>query len=122
LDDALARDGEESRLWLVAEVDGEVAGQLLAHVEPPIENAGRQMVRHLAQTRLYIDAVGTATAHQRRGVATALVEAAEEWGRVRGAALAILDTYIDSEPSMPFWEKRMGYKPHSMIFQKPLIQ
>ena len=120
LDQALAREEDESRLWLVAEVDGVVAGQLLAHLEPPVENADRQMVRHLGETRLLIDAVGTATAYQRRGVATALVEAAEEWGLAQGATKAILDTYIHSEPSMPFWEKRMRYTPHSVIFHKRL--
>jgi len=121
LEDELAREQDERRLWLVAEIDGQVVGQLFAHVEPPIENAERQMVRHLAETRLFIDAVGTASAHQRRGVATALVEASEEWGRAHGAVVAILDTYVHSELSMPFWEKRMGYVPHSMIFQKSLV-
>jgi GNAT superfamily N-acetyltransferase len=51
------------------------------------------MLRHLAVARLFIDALGTANAYQRRGIATALVEAAEEWGRDKGAAVAILDTY-----------------------------
>jgi GNAT superfamily N-acetyltransferase len=120
LDSSLARQADDNQLWLVAEIDGVIAGQLLARVEPPLENAHEQMVSHLAETRLLIDALGTATAYQRRGVATALVEAVEEWGRSRGATKAILDTYIRSELSMPFWEKRMRYTPHSVIFHKRL--
>jgi GNAT superfamily N-acetyltransferase len=120
LEQALARERDDSRFWVVAEMDGEVAGQLLAHLELPVESAERQMLRHLAVTRLLIDAVGTANAYQRRGVASALVEAAEEWGRANGASVAVLDTYVRSELSMPFWEKRMQYTPHSMIFQKSL--
>jgi GNAT superfamily N-acetyltransferase len=120
LDEGLARERDESRLWLVAEVEGEVAGQLVAHVEPPVENVERQMLSHLAETRLFIDALGTADAHKRRGVATALVEAAEEWGRGKGATVAILDTYVRSDVSMSFWENRARYTPHSMIFQKRL--
>jgi hypothetical protein len=54
------------------------------------------------------------------GVATALVEASEEWGRAHGA-VAVLDTYVHSDVSMPFWEQRMGYAPQSMIVQKSLV-
>jgi hypothetical protein len=50
----------------------------------------------LASTRLLITLVETALAHRRLGVATALVETAEAWGRVRGAAVAVCDTWIDS--------------------------
>jgi GNAT superfamily N-acetyltransferase len=120
LEQALARDRPESRLWLVAELDGEIAGQLGAHIEPPMHNAERQMLPYLGQTRLLIDSLGTAMAHWRRGVATALVEAAEEWGRSKGAAVAILDTYADSPVSVPFWEERMGYARRAIIFQKTL--
>jgi GNAT superfamily N-acetyltransferase len=48
-----------------------------------------------------IDALGTAEAFQRRGVATALFEAAEEWAREQGAVRV-----INSPLSIPFWERR----------------
>jgi GNAT superfamily N-acetyltransferase len=85
-----------------------------------MHNAERQMLPYLGQTRLLIDSLGTAMAHRRRGVATALVEAAEEWGRSKGAAVSILDTYADSPVSVPFWEERMGYARRAIIFQKTL--
>ena len=54
------------------------------------------------------------------GVASQLVDAAEEWGRSKGATVAICDTFIDSPLSMPFWEERMGYERKAVIFRKPL--
>jgi GNAT superfamily N-acetyltransferase len=120
LEKALARERDPSRLWLVAELDGEVVGQLGAHVEPPMDNADRQMLPYLGRTRLFIDSLGTAKTHWRRGVGAALVEAAEEWGRDKGATVAILDTYIHSPVSVPFWQERMHYSPRAIIFQKSL--
>jgi hypothetical protein len=43
LEDELARDRDELRFWLVAEIDGQVVGQLVAHVEPPTVNAARHV-------------------------------------------------------------------------------
>ena len=113
------RDSSEN-LALVAEVDGEVAGYLEASVQPPLETARWQTQRDLSQPRLFISFVGTADAFKRMGVATHLVEAAETWGRSHGAVAAICDTYIDSPLSVPFWEKRMGYKRRAVILRKPL--
>jgi GNAT superfamily N-acetyltransferase len=108
-------------LSLVAELDGEVAGYLEASIQPPLDSGRWQIVPDLDKPRLYINAVGTAARFWRRGVATRLVESAEEWGRERGAAVATLDTYIDSPTSVPFWEKRMGYRRRSIIFHKRLV-
>ena len=104
---------------LVAEIDGEVAGYLEARLEPPLESARWQTQPELATTRLFINFVETAPGHQRRGVATRLVDAAEAWGRDHGARYAC-DTWIDSPLSMPFWRDRMGYAPRGVIFRKPL--
>jgi len=119
------RDDEEWRarqdtISLVAEVDGDVAGYLEASLQPPVESARWQSQRDLGETRLAINFVGTADRYKRRGVATALVEAAEEWGRARGATVAVCDTFIDSPLSVPFWEERMRYRRQSIIFRKAL--
>lgn len=112
-------DGEDT-LALVAEIDGRVAGYLEATIQHP-ENWSRFFgSRDLRSRRLFINAVLTAEAHRRRGVATSLVEAAERWGRDRGATVAILDTYADSPLSVPFWEKRMGYARRTIVFRKAL--
>jgi GNAT superfamily N-acetyltransferase len=118
-DDAEWRERSDT-IALVAEADGEVAGYLEASLQPPLESARWQSQRDLAQTRLFINFVGTADAHKRQGVATRLVEAAEEWGRSQGASVVICDTFIASPLSMPFWEQRMGYERQSVIFRKPL--
>jgi GNAT superfamily N-acetyltransferase len=113
-------DGETT-FAAVVEVDGEVAGYLEARIEPPLETAAWQGNIDLGGARLFINYVGTGDAFKRQGVATKLVEAAESWGRARGAKVALCDTWIGSELSMPFWRSRMGYAPRNVIFRKELI-
>jgi ribosomal protein S18 acetylase RimI-like enzyme len=107
-------------LALVAEAEGEVAAYLEASLHKPVDTARWQGQRDLGTTRLHINYLGAADEYKRQGVATRLVEAAEEWGRAHGAAVAVCDTYIDSPLSVPFWEERMGYQRRAIIFRKPL--
>ena len=107
-------------LEIVAEIDGEIAGHLEAKLEPALESARFQIVSDVGETRLFINALATAERFKRRGVATGLVRAAEEWGRERGATSVFLDTWVNSPSSVPFWEERMGYDRRSIIFRKPL--
>ena len=104
----------------VAEVDGTVAGYIEATIQPPMETARWQSQHDLAAARLFIGFVGTADRFKRTGVATSLVEAAERWGRERGARVATCDTWIDSAISLPFWEKRMRYTRRGIILRKEL--
>ena len=104
----------------MAEVEGQVAGYLEASIQEPLESARWQSQRDLARRRLFINYVGTADRFKRQGVATRLVHAAEEWGRARGAVVAMLDTFVGSDLSVPFWEERMGYDRQAIIFRKPL--
>jgi GNAT superfamily N-acetyltransferase len=110
----------EMRLFLVAEVVSEIAGYVAATLAAPHERAGAQYLPQLAETRVYIDALGVSDAYQRRGLASRLVEAVEAWGRERGATLAATDTYVDSPLSVPFWQERMGYRPRSVVMWKRL--
>jgi GNAT superfamily N-acetyltransferase len=105
---------------LVAEDDGSIAGYLEASLQFPEDSARWQAQRDLSEIRLFINFVGTADAYKRQGVATKLVQEAEDWGRERGAVVAICDTFIDSPLSVPFWERRMGYKRRAIIFRKRL--
>jgi hypothetical protein len=50
LERALARQTKDDHLWLVAEIDGAIAGQLSVHTEPPVEHAQHQMLSHLTET------------------------------------------------------------------------
>jgi GNAT superfamily N-acetyltransferase len=113
------REGPEN-LALVAEDDGVIAGYLEASLQRPDETARWQGQRDLSEIRLFINFVGTADAYKRQGVATKLVQAAEEWGRERSAVVALCDTFIDSPLSVPFWERRMGYERRAIIFRKRL--
>jgi GNAT superfamily N-acetyltransferase len=110
----------ETTLELVAEIDGELAGRIEAHLVPADEAARFQLVPYLAAPRLWIDSLGTFQKFWRRGVGRMLVGAAEAWGRERGAVLVMCDTWLDSPVSLPFWEGRMGYRRRAVILEKPL--
>jgi GNAT superfamily N-acetyltransferase len=70
--------------------------------------------------RVHVEALGTADGYQRRGLATQLVEAVEAWARERGVRAISAETYLDSPASIPFWERRMGYRRRSVKFTKRL--
>lgn len=99
-------------LRLVAEVDGEVAAALQAHLVPPGDGADHDA----AHTRLRIDSLVTAQAHRGRGYAAQLVEAAETWGREHGATVA--ETW--TARAVPFWKGRLAYAERSVVLRKPL--
>jgi GNAT superfamily N-acetyltransferase len=113
-------DEQGDRAAWVAEFDGEMAGLVFARVKPPIASASRQLVRDLSRTRLIVDALGVRTRFWRRGIGRLLLERAERWGRTRGAAVVLLDTYIHSPVSLRFYEDGMGYVRRSVQFRKPL--
>jgi GNAT superfamily N-acetyltransferase len=119
-DKLLGRPRSEDSVWLVAEVGGQVVGDVSARLERPAEDAERQVVRYLGKSRIYVDALGVAEAYRRQGVGTRLMEAIEQWGRDRGAELVMLHTHHRSPLSVPFYERRMGYRRRSILFEKRL--
>jgi GNAT superfamily N-acetyltransferase len=106
--------------WRVAILDGVFAGWVSAHTEPPAAEAAAQFVRELAWTRLAVDALVVDQRMWHRGIGTALLAAAEAWGRSQGAVVARLDTYADGPVAVPFYERHMGYQRRSIVFQKRL--
>jgi GNAT superfamily N-acetyltransferase len=113
-------DGRDDTLQLVAELNTRVIGWLLARVVRPDGDAAMQDTRGHPQTLLMVDALVVERAHWRQGAGTALVEAAESWGAEHGAQVARLATDARSPVSVPFYEQRMGYQRHTLIFQKRL--
>jgi GNAT superfamily N-acetyltransferase len=107
-----ARQRNDDTLQLVAELGGRVAGWLLARVWSD-DDTGQPAT-------LTVDLLLVELGHQRQGAGTALMEAAESWGRARGAQVARLATFADSPVSVPFYEQRMGYQRHTIIFEKRL--
>ena len=104
-EESLNRPRSGDSVWLVAEVDGQVVGDVSAHLERPAGNAERQLLRYLGEVRVYVDALGVVHAYRRRGVGTRLMGAIERWARERGAVCAMLDTSAASTLSVPFYER-----------------
>jgi GNAT superfamily N-acetyltransferase len=119
VDAALAASHDRSR-HLVAEVDGEVAGAVVATIVAPDEGAEREISPDLARTRVRIDYLAVDERHRRAGVGGRLVHAAEEWGGEQGATVAETTTYRHSPLSLPFWERGMGYEERAVSLRKPL--
>ncbi len=113
-------DNTPTTILTVADLDGEIVGYLYAELVSPDESARFQAGSDLSEVRLFIQALGVSEKHWRRGIATALVEAAESWGADRGATVALCDTWPESPVSMPFWEQRMGYNRRSVRLRKRL--
>jgi GNAT superfamily N-acetyltransferase len=109
-----------ARLTGQAAVPGEVAGFVSAEFQPPAASAARQLTRAAALPRVYVNALVVAQPYRRAGVGTALMAAVEDWARGRGAAMVSLDTNLRSPLSVPFYEDRMNYHRHGVIFRKLL--
>jgi GNAT superfamily N-acetyltransferase len=119
-EELLRRPRSEDAVWLVAEVDGRVVGDVSARLERPTEDAARQLLRDLGRVRLYVDALAVEEAYRRRGVGARLMHVVEEWGQDKGAVRSLLTTYHASPLSVPFYEQRMGYTRRSIVFEKRL--
>jgi GNAT superfamily N-acetyltransferase len=117
---AIADERDDDALWLVAEDDGQVVGMIEATVERARPDGRWQLQRDLSRVRLLINALAVTDDHRRQGVGTILMEAAEEWGRQRGAVVAATDTNLHSPLSVPFYEDRMGYLRQAVILRKTL--
>ena len=48
------------------------------------------------------------------------MKAVEQWAHERGARLITLEAFAASPVSVPFYEDRMGYERHGIIFAKTL--
>jgi GNAT superfamily N-acetyltransferase len=116
----LGKPRSKETVWLVAEVAGRVVGNVEARLEQPFDSAPRQLLRHLGELRVVVDALGVEERYRRRGVATRPMQAVEGWAREQSATLVSLETDIASPVSMPFYERRMVYQKRAVIFQKRL--
>jgi GNAT superfamily N-acetyltransferase len=107
-------------LRLAATVEDELAGFVIAELQAPLPDADRQMVRAVTCPGVYVSALVVAERYRRSGIGTALMTAVEQWAASRGANLVSLDTNLRSPLSVPFYENRMGYTRHAIIFRKTL--
>ena len=80
----------------VAIEDGLVVGQVRGSVHLQPDRA----------SDLYIDNLGTAPSHQRRGIATGMIEALLGWGKAQGCTYAWIATETDNNAAIGFYGAR----------------
>ena len=126
--DGLARGFEEQllcepdddALWLVADRAEHLVGYIQAQLWRPSQGAERQIMRDASETVLKIDALFVIDGDRRAGVGAALMDAAEAWGKERGASRAVVISDAHSPTSVPFYEDRMRYERMTIGFSKSL--
>ncbi|HEV2813591.1 MAG TPA: GNAT family N-acetyltransferase [Solirubrobacteraceae bacterium] len=120
---SLVPDPDDPReALLVAEQDGRVVGLVGARLLEPEPTAHRQMLRELAVRRVAIDSLSVVALERGRGVGTALLDAAEEWARSRGAEVAVVDANWASGVAVGYYEERAGYARRGLNLRKPLAR
>ncbi len=77
----------------VAVDDGLVVGQIRGSVHLQPDRA----------SDLYIDNLGTAPSHQRRGIAAAMIAAMLDWGKAQGCTYAWVATETDNDGAKGFY-------------------
>jgi GNAT superfamily N-acetyltransferase len=110
----------ENHLVLVAEIDSQVVGAVGASFHAPAPDAAHQLVRDVTLPRIVIDLLFVRPTYWRHGIGRRLLEAAEAWGRNKGAVMSLLETYIDSPVSVPFYEHGMAYHRRGLYLRKLL--
>ena len=116
----LEEDRGDDTLWLVAQRGQRVIGFVEAQIWPPSEDAARHLMKEVAEPILKVDSIMVLEDERGAGVGTALMRAAESWGRERGATRAVVISYANGPSSVPFYEQRMRYERHTLGFVKPL--
>jgi ribosomal protein S18 acetylase RimI-like enzyme len=105
---------DPSRALLVADADGVVAGAL----EVRLYDTPRHP-QQLPRRRAYVEDLAVIAARRRRGIGRALMEAAAEWARARGAEELLLTVWAGNRAAAAFYE-RLGYRAVSRLLGCPL--
>lgn len=108
------------RMVLVGCVQEDVAGFVSAVLQSPEPDAHWELLSHLGQPRVFVEALVVAERHRRRGVGTALMTAVERWAWQHRATSVYLRTNLRSPLSVSFYEHRMGYTRDGVVFRKRL--
>jgi ribosomal protein S18 acetylase RimI-like enzyme len=118
IDADLATTGTD---WIcfVAVEDDRIVGQVEAKIHPPLGSARFQTTTDLRDIRGEVNSLGVSSSHRRRGIGRALMTAAEGWLKDRDARVVVLDTFLQSPDSVPFYES-IGYERVSVIFERRL--
>lgn len=104
----------------MADHGGEVIGFIQAEIWRPADDADRQLMREVAEPILKVNSLMVLEDERGAGVGTALMKAAEAWGRERGATRAIVIASLRSPAVVGFYENRMRYDRKTVGFRKEL--
>jgi aminoglycoside 3-N-acetyltransferase I len=108
LEEALAK---EHIIVLVASVDGEVAGGLVAYELDKFERMRRE---------IYIYDLAVAEAHRRQGIATRLIEHLRVIAAARGAWVVYVQADHGDGPAIALYEK-LGVREDVLHFDIPIV-
>ncbi len=89
----------ESSACLVAEIERDVAGFVVSEVDAPLA---------------HIITLDVAERYRRNGVGSLLLAAAEERLAAQGVRSVLLETAVDNEAAIAFWQ-RHGYRTHGRL-------
>jgi ribosomal protein S18 acetylase RimI-like enzyme len=84
---------------IVAEVDGKLAGFILTEENPPLA---------------HVITLDTGSDYRRRGIGTLLLEQSERDLAQRGVRHILLETAVDNEAAIAFWQSR-GYRIEAVL-------
>ena len=118
----LRTDAGEDASWLVADHDGEVTGFLQAEIWRPSEDADRQLMREVAEPILKVNSLMVREDERGVGVGTALMKAAEAWGKERGATRAIVIASLSSPAVVGFLREPHEVRPEDGGIQQRAAQ
>lgn len=103
----------ENGVTLIAEIDGAIVGFAdVRIVESPDP-------MHRGFTYSHVVEVAVSTAHRSQGIGGRLLEAAEDWGREKGAEFASLEYLVVNERAGELYQRK-GYHPAAVLAIKRL--
>jgi aminoglycoside 3-N-acetyltransferase I len=102
--------GKEQVVTLIASVDGEVVGGLVAYVLDKFERARREV---------YIYDLAVAEPHRRQGIATALIERLREIAAALQAWVIYVQADYGDDPAIALYEK-LGVREEVLHFDIPV--
>ena len=106
--------GKDECITLVAESDGNVVGFIDVRLDRPTDPMHREMVF------CHVVELAIERKFQSKGIGAQLLQAAEKWGRQRGAHVALLEHNQANRRASAFYRQRMGYRVSSITLIKKL--
>jgi ribosomal protein S18 acetylase RimI-like enzyme len=106
---SLETAAEPGHAVFVAEADGEIAGLITV----------TEKVHFTGQVDAYVGELVVAAGHERRGIATRLMAAAETWAARRGLAFITLETGAANEPARSLYAA-LGFLGEDVRLTKPV--